>query len=207
MSDQFSLSSLNVIWTFFSFQYTLALECSRNCAWSFPWVCFFWQDQGSWLQAVSSHARLDHLVAAGLIPRSRSCIASIKIEIQQPSSSKFFRIWRWFLSLRYEFMVFWVGKPAIKSDFRRKVTTRWQKSYVRSLCTSVISFSEWTKGQIRDKGRTDPRVVRVGDAYFLSSSFLSDLRVFIALQTFSNMLFLSSPLWILKFGLLLNENV
>lgn len=35
-------------------------------------------------EAISS----SHAVAAGLISRSLSCIASIKIEIQQPSSSK-----------------------------------------------------------------------------------------------------------------------
>lgn len=54
----------------------------------------------------------------------------------------------------------------------------------------------------------DPTMVRVGDTYFLSSSFLSDLRVFIRSSNFpKHLLFPSSPRWLLMFGLVLNRNV
>lgn len=94
MSDQFSLSSLNVIWTFFLLSIYFGFGVQQKMCMELPLGLSLLAGPreltaGSFQPGKARSS--SHAVAAGLIPRSQSCIASIKIEIQQPSSSKYFR--------------------------------------------------------------------------------------------------------------------
>lgn len=103
LSDWFPLSSLDVTPTFVSFWCTRAAEYKQKlCMELSPeLLCLFWQGQGSWLQAVSRqhYIFLPHNYCKLWFPLCRSCVTSINIKFHQPSPTRDFCTWRWFLFL------------------------------------------------------------------------------------------------------------
>jgi hypothetical protein len=160
MSDWFLLSSLDVIWTLFSFQCTMY-----------------------GVQAETVHGTSHRLASSGTGKTRFFSHAIVALYSQISIVCCFTQDWDpaaftiqgllilkvTFITGVCEFLVFFEWG---KSDFRRKIqqglTTVVNKIFVHHChLFSSDHSSERTKGQIRDKGRTDPRMSRVGDSYFL----------------------------------------
>lgn len=103
LSDWFLLSSLDVTPTFVSSWCTRAAECKQQlCMELSPeLLCLFWQGQGSWLQAVSRQRSifLPHSCCSFDSPCADRVVTSINIKFHQPSPTRDFCTWRWFLFL------------------------------------------------------------------------------------------------------------
>lgn len=73
-------------------------RASRSCAWSLPWAALTLLAGPRELAAGSVWATLDLPTVLQLwLPWSQSRVTSINIEIHQPSPTRDFRTWRWFL--------------------------------------------------------------------------------------------------------------
>lgn len=176
MSDWLPLSSLAVTWSFL-FTVPGLWITSRSCAWSFPQRL---SDSSGRAEGADCRQCLDndrsscHVIAAAVIPLNRMSLRTIPspVSLHQPGISELGGDFLWERASSRRAVFFQWGK------FWRENTAQFI-----SLCVSINSFS--SDGTVQNDVRVDEGQGqggawdRVGDAYVLSSSFLSDLRGFI----------------------------
>lgn len=172
MGDQFPLSSLDVTWTFLSFQCMLAVEGKQRLCMELALGC---SDSlagprelaagGVWATAGSSNCA----VAAADFPGLNDVLLQSilrSISLHQPGTSELggdysLRVGQ-FIGGQCSFSGENHYNVKLQTSEGKKTSRDWLQSSSGSLCTGVNVFSsdhssERTKGLMRDRGRMDPR--------------------------------------------------